>query len=531
MNMGTFRQEETLPGGVGNVEEGLHHASGLRTVTHTGNFAHSESCIASSAALVTTEGWTPLPLAQLPATSFAWGTVTNGVQTLSRTRLPFPCTPCVTYRQTNAAPAENQTFNVRLTGFDQFGQPIQEMLSGTQFFMMPVLPTLTGSEGNPTPGTITDTFSRKTRAWFSKTFAVVTKVEYQSANPQGSDDFIEVGMYFDFDYSTGLTAPYETYHNRANQGIGSLFRISPYGPTNPYQEAEFCGLTLTNLDNWHYPISSIATTGAPGTATLTLGGVPSFGVLVVITTGNPTLVTWAAHLLPIGKRVLVKLALVGGAAATDPVPDLAGIWEALVVDANTIALAVNSTAAPAGATAAYIEGVNIHGPLVSQNIPMEISGVTAATIAALGDINGVKLGRITATGTVTVPHAVGTAWDVRTGTVSPKILPVCHVQALRASDLNWNANGVSTAMGGYRTGINASGFRGTPHKWSIYHANAGRENSVGAPLWESNLRITAGQVSRVHFIWPRCARVQFDAVYRTRLGTFRGVTAQSSYPT
>lgn len=524
-----LRAEETLPGGVGNVEEGLHHASGLRTVLHTGNLGQSVACIARSAAMTNTSGWTLLPLAELPATSFAWGRVTNGVQTLSRTRLPFPCTPCVTYWQTNISPANTQTFNVRLTGFDQFGQPIQEMLSGSSFSMLSVAAT-SAEEGNATPGDPTDTFGRKTRAWFSKVFSVITKIEYQCVTTQAADDRIEVGIYFDFDFSTGLTAPYETYKNRTNQGIGTLFRMSPYGPSNPYVEAEFAGLTLTNLDNWHYPIASIATSGAPGTATITLGGVPSFAVLVIVTTGNPTVITWAAHGLPIGKRVLVKLALVGVGGATDPVPDIAGIWEALVVDANTIALPVNTTAAPAGATTAYIEGINIHGPLVTENIPMEIQGVTAASIAALGDINGIKIGRITATGTVTVPHAVGTAWDATTGTVRPLILPTCHVQAFRTQDLLWNTVGASEAMGGYRTGISAPGFRGTPHKWSIYHANAGMQNSVGAPLWESNTRITAGSVSRVHFIWPRGARVQFDAVYRTRLGTYRGVTAQSSYP-
>lgn len=511
---------ETLPGGPGFIEEGVHSASGLRCHVQTGTFKNSEACVAS-ANIANASSWTVLPVVSTASAGFAvpqgTSTIATGAQSLFRSRLPFPCTPCITYRQTNAAPSETQTFSIRVTGYDQFGTYVQETVENQ---------TVTPSIALGVP---TESYVRRTRLWLSKVFHAITRIEYKAANVQGVSDYIDVGVAWNFDFSSYIYEPYTNYIAKENQGVGTMLRMSPYGPNQPTIAPEILGVELTNLTPQVWPITQIPisnpTTLNLGTGTAGLANIPlatPATPLVSYTVANPTVLTVNAAITSIGmtagQRFKVRI------AGDQGTPGINGDYIATAISATTFSIPVNVTVA--GSTASiWVMPPPLPGAAFSaatttnQYEPVEVlvNGNTPTLI------NGFHHARITSNWSVTVPintTAAGTSGMVKLlNPVSSVVHP--YNSALSGSSLT----------GGYRLGTNASNFRGTENKWALVRSTGNASQPNGTPLLPTDTPIIDAALIYPQFPWFHTDVVQFRVYYRSGRGTYRGTNGRSTYAT
>ena len=131
----TFKRTPTRQLGYGLAEEGLHGFSGTRIKQVAGIFANHPQVLALDRpiASATLADWTELPLGKA---------VVNDIPVLGGDRLPMPCTPCVTVRQTGGTAPGGQSLQLRLTGIGQFGEHVQEpevMMAGSVLTVLPVI--------------------------------------------------------------------------------------------------------------------------------------------------------------------------------------------------------------------------------------------------------------------------------------------------------------------------------------------------------------------------------------------------------
>lgn len=483
----------SLPGGPGLTERNIQAASGLRTFVQTGIFTNDDRCVAS-APIVNASSWTVLPIIDL------WGTSssTASPQTYSpyRNRLPFPCTPCVTYRQMNATPNNGQTFSIWVEGFDQFDQPIKEIIENQV--------TL---DSTHTTGTPPAPYTRKTRLWLSKVFAEITRVLYKASSVQGTDDFIDIGVAWDFDNS-GNAEPYTNYIGQSNQGVGTPFRMNPYGPSNPVRAPECLGIQLINLDPQVLLLQG-GTNANPAVYTVSTSTPLVPLAITNFSIANPTVVTCAAHGMPAGS--MFPVVITGDAISGKTY--LNGLWLATYASGTTFTIPANVTSTHSSYTniACWIPGLN---EVIDRRTPVIVGGLASPNPATL---NGFQRAIVLTSGTFSVPinaTAAGTGG---------------YVQILRQPSASVQA--YDGTYGGFRVGTNASGYVGTANKWNIYKGIA---SSGAIPQWllSGNEGYVQGDLSvePAPFPWPRDARVQFNAYFRTGLNT-RPSNSSSSYAT
>jgi len=493
----------TMPSGVGITEAGVHPASGLRSFIHSGEFASDDTCVAS-APIVTTTTWKVLPL------DFAWGTYsqTASPQTYTpyRKNLPFPCTPCITYRQTNGTPAETQTFSVKIWGRNQFGTAIYEQILNQVV-----------ADSTHTPGVPSAPYVRRTRLWCSQVFSAIERVEYL-ASAQGTSDFLDVGVYWDFDVS-GATAPYENYIGQSNQGVGTIGYINAYtqytSGTTGLVYPDLMGIELVNLDPQVFPIISGAN-ATPTTYAIGLG----FQAVTAFSVANPTVMTVTTGFTrTAGTRFRIRV------AGDTLHPYLNGDWVATAVNGSTtMSLPVNVASTHSSYTGIKAMLLPADVPF-DRNVPVFVGGLASANPAGL---NGFHESVWSSSVGFAVPFA-----GVANGTATSSYVHVLRQPTASVQAYNSSVTGL-LATGGFRLGTNASGFRGTPHKWNIYKAVAGSTYYPGLPIKSSNLRIEAdGDVDGVpddlhQFPWERNQRIGFRAYYHTSYGA-RSASSHSSY--
>lgn len=502
------------------IEEGLHSASGLRSIVQTGTFKNAESCVAT-ANIANASTWTVLPVANTasagnPAPQ-GTSTIATGAQRLYRSRLPFPATPCITYRQTNAAPSETQVFSIKLYGFDQFGTYQTETIENQT-----VTPTV--AMGVPSEG-----YTRRTRLWCSKVFHAITRIEYKASNVQGVSDFIDVGLAWNFDFSNLICEPYTNYIAKENQGIGTPYRMTPYGPTQPLIAPELECIELTNLTPQVWPITQIPisnpTTLNLGTGTAGLANIPlatPATPLVSYTVANPTVLTVNAVITSIGmtagQRFKVRIA---GDTGT---PGINGEYIATAISATTFSIPVNVTVA--GSTASIwvmpppLPGAKFSvagDPNAYEPVFVLVNGNTPTLI------NGIHHAKITSNWSITVPintTAAGTSGCVQL------LNPVSAVLHPYDSTLS-----SSNLTGGFRMGTNASNYVGTANKWSLVRAAGNSSQPNGTPLLVHDTAYIDAALIYPQFPWFYTDVVQFRAYYRTARGTIRGSNGRSTYAT
>lgn len=524
---------QDLPQGSGFQEEGIHPASGLRSFVQTGTFASSDTCICTSK-IANATNWTVLPFGTtfnsgdvlVQGTSNITGVTADfgGVQKLYRTRLPFPCTPCITYRQTNAAPAETQVFSIRVFGYDQFGTAISEAVE-----RQPVAASFT--IGTPTGG-----YTRRTRLWLSKVFAAITRVEYKASNVQGTDDWIDVGVHWNFDFFNAICEPYTNFIGQQNQGVGTPLRMNLYGPDRPYILPELLGIEVTNTTPQVYNITNIAT-GNPtliafGSAT-TVGSHtdkplanPLATPVASISAANPTIIQLAAAQtglnLAVGQTFKVRIA---GDVST---PGINGEWIATVTDTTSgalkFSLPINITAA--GATAGvWITIPFLYGPRFAtatdnntfEPVLVMVNGNTPVTL------NGFHYAKITTDLQISVP--LNTTVAGTSGAVMFLNRPTAWVNPYDSSLPS------SSYMGGFRSGQNASGFQGTAHKWQIVRSGGNSLNPNGHPLLNNMIPKVSASLLYPQFPWFYTDQVQFRAYYRSMRAAGRATSSRGSYAT
>lgn len=502
--------QPTLPGGLGITESQIHAASGLRSFMHEGVFVDEDKCVAT-ANIATTTSWKVLPL------ETQWGTYsqTASPQTYvpNRTRLPFPCTPCITYRQTNGTPAETQIFSVRVYGRDQFGTSIQEQINAVAV-----------ADATHTPGVPTSPYVRRTRLWCAKVFSAIERVEY-IATCQSSSDYIDVGVYWDFDYS-GNAAPYENYVGQANQGVGTLGLINAYTPgINSLIYPDFMGLELVNLAPQVFPVIGTSSVGS-SIATYSVG---STGLAISnFSVANPTVVTCAAHGVPAWQnRFRVRIF---GDSLTGKTY-LNGEWTATYVSATTFSIPANVASTHSSYTGITCYVIPAITPL-DRPVPTIIAQVglhtTGATAPNPLELNGYHLAFWNNSLSVSPKTTATTAGTG--GYVHALLQPAAAVQAYNSS-----ASGID-ARGGFRFGTNASGYVGTPHKWNLYKAFCGSSatiGGVGSPIIPTDGRFEVdydadGLADPMHFPWSRGDRIGFKAYYHTSYGN-AATNNRSSY--
>lgn len=178
-------------------ESGVHGLSGLRSCGFSGLMTEDYNWVLGSGvhtAVAVTE-WTDLGA-------------------LANSRLPSPQTLVFSLAGTTADIQVDGTYQLRVTGFDQFGQKIQEVT--------PVMTTIATTAGSNT----------RMVFYLSQVFAYVTKIEYRNPNPIGSpgDYEYEVGISNEWVYSNAGTDIKHAYGN--NHGIGIPLRINLHAADN-----------------------------------------------------------------------------------------------------------------------------------------------------------------------------------------------------------------------------------------------------------------------------------------------------------
>jgi len=519
---------ETLPGGPGLFEEAVHPASGMRSFVQTGVFANSEACVATANIANTSGNWAVLivdntvgsgkPVPQGTSSVTGLSSTFSGTQTLYRSRLPFPCTPCITYRQTNGAPNNTQVFSVRIYGYDQFGVYQMEQLNN--------LTTAT----TVAMGTPTESYTRKTRVWCSKVFSAVTRIEYNCNNTQGVSDWLDVGVAWNFDMLNTVCEPYTNYIARENQGIGTPLRVTPYGPSTPLIAPELYAIELTNLTPQVWPITQIPISnpttlnignGTAGGANLPLA-LPGTTTLVSYTAANPTVLTVNAAVTSIGftagQRFRVRIS---GEVGT---PGINGEWIATAISATTFSIPVNVTVA--GSLAAmWVYTPPLYGakfsaatdPNAYEPVLVLVNGNTPTLI------NGYHHAKIASNWSLTVP--INTTAAGTSGSVQLLNPPAAVVHPYNTSLVGANQ------LGGFRIGTNATGYTGTPHKWALVRSVGSSLQPNGTPLIPTDTPYIDAALVFPQFPWFYTDRVAFKAYYRTMRGTVRGTNATRSYAT
>lgn len=518
--------QNSLPGGPGIVEEGIHPASGLRSIIQTGTLANHDACVAS-AQVANASSWTVLPLSTMVGLN-PWGVSSTslGTQTLYRGRLPFPCTPCITYRQTNATPNNTQVFSIKVFGYDQFGQFIYETVENQ-------------TTAAATIGTPTLNYIRRTRLWLSKVFAVITRIEYKLATAQSTDDYIDVGVAWNPDFLNATWEPYTNYIGQLNQGIGSPLRLAPYGPAQPFAGPELLGIELTNTTPQVHPIQLITVSnpsivrtgnsvgGVGNTPLATPSGIGLNIPIVSYTAANPTVITLNAAVsigFAVGQRIRIRIS---GEVGT---PGINGEWLATVTDvtAGAVKFSIPANVTVAGSVAGMLIyllplwGANSSAATAQRSYePVIVGGVNANTPAT---INGFHQAILSDHWGITVP--INTSVAGTDGYIQMLNQPKATVHAYDSSLLT------AAIRGGFRVGQNASGFRGTANKWHILRActTSSLVNGYGLHSHElPYLDATYGIMQQ--FPWFFTDTIEFRAYYRTSRGTIRGNNGRSSYAT
>lgn len=184
----------TLPNrrsGIGITEEQLHATAGLRVMPYTVDLFNNDTFLIDpavvGATLTNQTNWTNLSLPP------------NVDGTLYAGWLPFPLTPCVKW--INTAATFGQVIALRVTGLNQFGDPIVEETPDI---------TIAVPSGAPV-GTVTTYF------WLSKVFAVVTKIEYRASNLGAGNT---MGMGFRWRINRSVALPAQTYILRETGAVG-----------------------------------------------------------------------------------------------------------------------------------------------------------------------------------------------------------------------------------------------------------------------------------------------------------------------
>lgn len=502
------------------IEEGLHSASGLRSIIQTGTFKNAESCVAT-ANIANASAWTVLPVVSTASSGFAvpqgTSTIATGTQRLFRSRLPFPATPCITYRQTNAAPSETQIFSIKLFGFDQFGTYQTETIENQT-----VTPAV--AMGVPTEG-----YTRRTRLWCSKVFHSITRIEYKASNVQGVSDYIDVGLAWNFDFANLICEPYTNYIAKENQGIGTPYRMTPYGPTQPLIAPELECIELTNLTPQVWPITNIPISN-PTTINLGNGtaGIANFPLatdaipLVSYTVANPTVLTVNAAVTSIGMTAGQRFRVrISGDTGT---PGINGDHIATAISATTFSLPINVTVA--GPTVAIfvmpppLPGAKFSAattPNAYEPVSVLVNGNTPTLI------NGIHHAKITGNWSLTVP--INTTAPGTSGSVQ-MLNPVSAVLHPYDSSLT-----LANLIGGFRMGINASNYVGTANKWSLVRSSGDSRTPNGTPLLVHDTAYIDSNLVYPQFPWFYTDVVQFRAYYRTARGTIRGSNGRSTYAT
>lgn len=479
---------DTLPGGSGMVEEGIHPGSGLRSVIQTGVLMNSEKCLGySNAALTNTTGWTTL--------------VTEAASAF-RNRLPFPCTPCITYVQTNGAPANNQVLSVRIQGLDQFGTYVREEI-------LNITPS-----NSPVVGTVQAPYVRKTRIWCTKVFAIVTKIEYQVSSVQAASDRLAVGVYWDWDIG-GPPAPYEDYFYQSSQGIGTPYRVAPYSYVSTQQgmpqQAELLGVDLSPVGPIGYQIQEISIAN-PAIVKLSSGASGAYSLSAASVANPSAFTTTPNHGFPTGARFPVVI------SGHDAVPSVNRLWIATATGAGTFTIPKNVTAA--GNPAVGIAILLLPNIPLDQIIPAYVMDSTGGTAG----VNGLHYGFSADKDHFTIPF--NNAALASGGSLIPMHQPIAHLQPFVATNLDAGLVG----RGGFRIGQNASGRPSVANKWQIVKREGGlaaTDGHVGLPVMSSELSSTSA--SRFPFI-PE-GRVEFRAYYRQLRGTIRSHSGRGSYAT
>ena len=217
-----FRPSQTphTPGEPGTTEAQIHRHSGLRTAQVIAPLVSLPNCIVN--AFVPTDvgltAWTRIP------------PINNAIPTLSRSRLPYPATPCISITKTDA---ETINAQFRLTGFDQFMRPVEDIT-------LPVLST--AGDGHLT-----------LRVWCSRVFSQITRIEYRYTGSAASHR-INVGLHWNTHLAQSNKPATENYYFHDGGGFGTPFVMSPYqfgsaAKQQPslLQQPEFLGGWLLNL--------------------------------------------------------------------------------------------------------------------------------------------------------------------------------------------------------------------------------------------------------------------------------------------
>lgn len=150
-------------------------------------------------------------------------------------RLPFPCTPCITILTLGLAAAAGTEVRLRVSGVGQFGEAVVETLPAFKLattVLSPLYAVL------------------YSRIWCSKVFSAITMVEYQlsgTATPAGAT--IMVGQFFTWDLTLSestldVTPTGMHYYFPFNQGIGTQIRIAGTRGNLGYRYPEVLNVTL-----------------------------------------------------------------------------------------------------------------------------------------------------------------------------------------------------------------------------------------------------------------------------------------------
>lgn len=184
----------TLPNrrsGIGVSEYELHPTSGLRVFPYTVDLFNNDGYLVDPAVIGSTiannANWTNLSLPP------------NVDGTLYAEHLPFPMTLSVKW--INTAATFGQVIALRVTGFNQFGDPVAEETPDI---------TIAVPAGAPV-GTVTTYF------WLSKVFSIVTKIEYRASNVGAGNS---IGIGFRWRIQRSVAMPAQTYILRETGAVG-----------------------------------------------------------------------------------------------------------------------------------------------------------------------------------------------------------------------------------------------------------------------------------------------------------------------
>lgn len=456
----------------------------------------------------------------LGAASGAFTDVTKGPisATLLTKQLPFPCTPC--FGLVHVANT-GQVLRFRVTGFDQFGQPIQEItpritLANAVYTATNALPTA--------------------YIWLSMVFSYIEKIEVEWSNCNAAD-LLYGGIMFPWDRCKGSAV---IHHDHTagqfkltvnNPGVGDETTADiAYNASAAAVEAAIEALAnVTDVSVTKSATSQtwLVTFQTPfrdySDMTIINGTTPLSGGTLAIVTGDEFVgqdnigVGLPIKVTPDGPPGIGQLKW----------PEVLGVMTrrnlTRLVPA-AIALSANTAASPSRITLAAPHGLPTGHAFVGSiygNSDTNLNGTWRCLV-----IDDVTIDVYVAAA------VVGTTGDGSILISSAPAPEVCSLAEAAASAAWVTGNQVYTlTAAGYLVGLNASGgWKGSPHKLHIYLDSSGSTAVAARAIRPLNSGATAQARFNLGLGIDGPSPVDISCFLRTTIGTGRPVNRSQSYP-